>query len=424
MNITNCKLVLATLIVNAWTPVNASYTMPPQATKMDIPKISNAANLARQLIGIESITPNDNGCQTVVQQHLEKLGFLCETLCYHGVTNLWAIRENGKPLVVFAGHTDVVPPGPLESWVYPPFQGTLVDGILYGRGAVDMKGGIASFIVALESFMSKYPNHKGSIGMLLTSDEEGEALHGTKEVMSELSRRGIVVDMCIVGEPSSSETTGDTVKVGRRGSLGGELTIHGIQGHVAYPHLSRNPIHESLGALKDLIDTEWDAGTNDFHATTFQISNINSGTGAPNIVPGFKRVGFNFRYSPASTETQLKERVRGILDSHGLNYDLHWTECAKPYETPRDSYLVKAALESATEVAGVESKACTSGGTSDGRFFSAAGAHVIELGPINKTIHKVNEHVAAADLDLLAEIYENLLVRLLCNKHSPSAHVL
>lgn len=399
--------------------IEPSVTRVDEETTMSA-LTSKATRLARQLIRIESVTPNDNGCQGVVRDHLEELGFACETQKYHDVTNLWAVKgnHNEKPLVVFAGHTDVVPPGPLEKWTYPPFEGALVDGILFGRGAVDMKGGIASFLVGLESFLSKFPDHRGSIGVLLTSDEEGEAKYGTKEVVSELTRRGTVIDMCIVGEPSSTEKTGDIVKVGRRGSLGGELTIHGIQGHVAYPHLSKNPIHESLGALKDMVDTQWDQGTEDFHPTTFQISNISSGTGATNIVPGFKRVVFNFRYSPASTEQQLKDRVKAILDGHALDYDLYWTDSSKPYETPRDSELVQAALASVAEVTGEESKACTSGGTSDGRFLAAVGAQVIEIGPINKTIHKINEHVATADLDILADIYENLLVRLLCKEHS------
>jgi len=424
-NHVNLVLLLATVLLYPGVHCLSLLKMEPSATRADegntmFSQTSKATRLARQLIRIESITPNDNGCQAVVQEHLEKLGFACETLNYHEVTNLWAVKgsNNKKPFVIFAGHTDVVPPGPLEKWTYPPFEGALVDGILFGRGAVDMKGGIASFLVGLESFLSKCPDHEGSVGVLLTSNEEGEAIYGTKEVVSELTRRGTVIDMCIVGEPSSTEKTGDIIKVGRRGSLGGELTIHGIQGHVAYPHLSRNPIHESLGALRDMVDTQWDQGTEDFDPTTFQISNISSGTGAANIVPGFKTVVFNFRYSPASTEQQLKDRVKAILDGHALNYDLYWTDSSKPYETPRDSELVQAALASAMEVTGSESKACTSGGTSDGRFLSAVGAQVIEVGPINKTIHKINEHVATADLDVLAKLYENLLFRLLCKRHS------
>jgi len=417
------------LVLLLSTAVYGFCLMNPNVSKVDTTKmvrpsttaaIGKAADLARQLIRIEYVTPNDNGCQAVVQQHLDKIGFASETLQYQDVTNLWAIRGDPKvhPLVVFAGHTDVVPPGPLESWTHPPFEGVVEDGILYGRGAVDMKGGIASFVVALERFLSKHPDHEGSIGVILTSDEEGEAVFGTKEVVSELTRRGTVVDMCIVGEPSSISTTGDTVKVGRRGSLGGELMIHGIQGHVAYPHLSRNPIHESIGALKDLVDMEWDQGTEDFHPTTFQISNINSGTGATNVVPGFKKVLFNFRFSPASTENDLKARVKAVLDRHGLDYDLSWTETSYPYETDRNSVLVNAALSSVQEAAGIKATVCTSGGTSDGRFLAAAGSQVVEIGLINKTIHKINEHVAIADLEMLADIYENLLTRLLVKNSS------
>jgi len=405
------------------TPIRGLSLMEPSAANVDTSMLarptmmakSAAARLAQELIRIESVTPNDNGCQAVVQKHLEQYGFACETMQYHDVTNLWAVRGKKRPLVVFAGHTDVVSPGPLDQWKHPPYEGVVEDGLLYGRGAVDMKGGIASWIVALERFVAAHPDHNGSIGVLLTSDEEGPAIHGTKEVVAELTRRGTVIDMGIVGEPSSKEATGDTVKVGRRGSLGGELTIIGIQGHVAYPHLSRNPIHESLGALRDLVDMEWDQGTKDFSPTTFQISNISAGTGENNVVPGFKKIVFNFRYSPASTEEQLKERVKAVLDKHGLDYELHWTDSSKGYETPRDSELVQKALASAHEVTGTDSTVtCTSGGTSDGRFISAAGAQVIELGPINKTIHKINEHVAVADLDLLADIYEHLLSRLLC----------
>jgi succinyl-diaminopimelate desuccinylase len=289
--------------------------------------ISSVANLARELIRIESITPADGGCQTVIRHRLSKIGFTCETLQYHDVTNLWAYRgdlTNKQPLLVFAGHTDVVPPGPLEAWTFPPFEGFIDDqNVLHGRGAVDMKGGIASFTIALEDFISSHPDHSCSIGVIITSDEEGKAEHGTKMVVEELLRRGIQIDMGIVGEPSS-ETIGDFIKIGRRGSLGGELTIKGIQGHVAFPHLSLNPIHESLGALKDLVDMKWDDGTEDFGPTTFQISNINAGTGARNVVPGFKTVVFNFRYAPASTEETLKSRVEKILDNHSLNYEIDW----------------------------------------------------------------------------------------------------
>jgi succinyl-diaminopimelate desuccinylase len=379
-----------------------------------------AAKLAQELIRIESVTPRDNGCQDIIKARLVKLGFATETLKYHEVTNLWAthVGSHSKqklPFVVFAGHTDVVPPGPANKWTHPPFGGIVKDGILYGRGAVDMKGGIASFVVALERFIHEHENHAGTIGVLVTSDEEGEARWGTREVVKELTRRKIEIDMCVVGEPSSTNQTGDVVKIGRRGSLSGDLMIHGIQGHVAYPHLTRNPIHESLGALKDLVDEEWDQGTELFHSTTFQISNINSGTGATNVVPGFKQVHFNFRFSPASSDISLKARVREILDRHELDYELCWTEHSNPYITERGE-LIDAALASVHEVTGITSRACTSGGTSDGRFLAAAGAQVVELGPINKTIHKVNEHVVIEDLAVLADIYENLLERLLCKQ--------
>ena len=376
--------------------------------------------LARDLLKRESVTPIDGGCQYLIQKRLQALGFTVESMPFHDVENLWAVRhgsgspESSRELVVFLGHTDVVPPGPLDQWTYPPFAGVIEDGILHGRGAVDMKGGIASFVVALERFVEKHPEHTGSIGVLLTSDEEGKAEHGTRDVLGELEKRGTKIDMCIVGEPSSLEVTGDVVKVGRRGSLSGELTILGIQGHVAYPHLAKNPVHESLGALKDLVDTEWDKGTNDFHATTFQISNINSGTGALNVIPGHKTVHFNFRFSPASTENDLKARVKKILENHDLEYHIDWSEVSHPYETRVDSELVEAALASVQEVTGMEGKTCTSGGTSDGRFVAATGAQVVELGLINKTIHKINECVEIASLERLADIYENLLIRLLC----------
>ena len=386
---------------------------------LDSPSV-RVVRLAQRLLRIHSVTPHDNGCQNIVQQHLEKLGFQCEILHYHDVTNLWAVRRGGdgssrlgKPLVVFAGHTDVVPTGPLEQWTHPPFDAVIQDGVLYGRGAVDMKGGIASFVTAAEEFVAKHPHHQGSIGVLLTSDEEGDAVHGTRLVVEELVKRGITIDMGIVGEPSSTNTTGDVVKVGRRGSLGGNLTIHGIQGHVAYPEHSKNPIHESLGALKDLVDMKWDNGTNDFGPTTFQITNIASGTGATNVVPGFKKVVFNFRFSPASTPESLQARVVQVLEQHKLVYDLHWEDVTFPYETERDSPLVQAAVASVRDVTGLKARTCTSGGTSDGRFLAAGGAKVVEIGLINRMIHKIDEHVHVEDLTVLTEIYENLLTRLL-----------
>eukprot|EP00984_Skeletonema_dohrnii_P038507 scaffold41796_cov133-Skeletonema_dohrnii-CCMP3373.AAC.1 len=376
---------------------------------------SRVASLARQLLRIESITPNDGGCQDIVRNRLEKIGFICETMKFEDVTNLWAHRGNTSPLVVFAGHTDVVPSGPTKEWQYPPFDGVIDDqNVLHGRGAVDMKGGIAAFIVALEDFLHLNPNYAGSIGIILTSDEEGPAKFGTKLVVQELTRAGITIDMGIVGEPSSRDKVGDTIKIGRRGSIGGDLIIKGIQGHVAYPHQSLNPIHESLGALKDLVDMNWDNGTDDFGPTTFQISNINSGTGARNVIPGIKTTMFNFRYSPASTEESLRSRMEKILEKHSLNYEIDWHDASLPYETDRTSHLVEQALASVLEVTGAEGTLCTSGGTSDGRFLAAAGcSQVIELGPSHKTIHKVDEHVSIEDLQVLADIYNNLLERLL-----------
>lgn len=383
-------------------------------------KTSVVADLAQELIRRPSLTPSDWGCQDLIANRLEKFGFTTEKLIYQDVTNLWAIRHGGlepeKRLVVFAGHTDVVPAGPPEKWEHSPYLGIIKDGVLHGRGAVDMKGGLASFVVAVERFVAKHPYYRGSIGLLITSDEEGEARWGTQEVLSELTRRGVSIDMCIVGEPSSLDQLGDVVKVGRRGSLGAELVIHGIQGHVAYPHLAKNPLHESLGALKDLVDMHWDDGTEDFHPTTFQLSNIAGGTGATNVIPGHKVVHFNFRFSPASTVESLQKRVEEILTKHELEYDIDWHEISHPYETARDSELVQAAVASVKHVTGVQARLCTSGGTSDGRFLAAAGAQVVELGPINKTIHKVNEHVDIADLEKLAEIYEDLLERLFYKK--------
>ena len=404
-----CLIVLVIIDLMSMTPTTA-FTQ--QAAK--VVTHSRVASLARELIRIESITPNDGGCQDVVRKRLEKLGFDCQTMKFEDVTNLWARRGDSSPLVVFAGHTDVVPTGPKEAWEYPPFEGVINDqDVLHGRGAVDMKGGIASFIVALEDFLHLNPDHHGSIGIILTSDEEGPAKFGTKLVVQELMQAGINIDMSIVGEPSSKDKVGDTIKIGRRGSLGGDLLINGIQGHIAYPHIALNPIHESLGALKDLVDMKWDNGTDDFDPTTFQISNLNSGTGARNVIPGFKTAMFNFRYSPASTEESLRTRVEAILQRHSLNFQIDWHEASLPYETDRSCQLVKEAMASVLEVTGEESNLCTSGGTSDGRFLAAVGSQVIELGPSHKTMHKVNEQVAVEDLRVLADIYVNLLERLL-----------
>jgi succinyl-diaminopimelate desuccinylase len=352
----------------------------------------------------------------MLAERLEKIGFRVESLQFQDVSNLWATRgENAKPLLVFVGHTDVVPTGPPELWTFPPYSATIdSEGNLHGRGVADMKASIASFVVACERFVNKYPNHDGSIGLLLTSDEEGVARWGTREVMSELEKRGVTIDMCIVGEPTSHQQCGDTIKVGRRGSLSGELVIYGTQGHVAYPHLADNPLHSALGPLKVLVDTKWDSGNENFPPTSFQISNISGGTGATNVIPGHKTVHFNFRYSPETNEEELKARVKNILDEHNLVHRIEWSETAYPYETARDSQLVKAVQESIRAVTGIDTVLSTSGGTSDGRFIASSGAQVVELGLLNASIHKINEQVSVADLDVLTAIYEDILERVLC----------
>ena len=377
---------------------------------------SSTVKLAQELIRIESVTPNDNGCQDMLSKRLEKVGFVVESMKFEDVSNTWAVRGGeSKPLLVFAGHTDVVPTGPLEKWKFPPYSGAIdSDGYLHGRGSCDMKGSIASFVVACERFVQKYPNHDGSIGLLLTSDEEGVARWGTREVISKLEERNVSIDMCIVGEPTSHQKCGDTIKVGRRGSLSGELTIYGTQGHVAYPHLADNPLHSALGPLKALVETEWDQGNENFPPTTFQISNIFGGTGATNVIPGHKTVHFNFRYSPETNDEELMAKVESTLDEHKINYKIDWSERAYPYETKRDSKLVEAVRDSIRDVTGLETDLSTSGGTSDGRFVAPTGAQVVELGPINASIHKIDERVFAADLDVLTDIYEDILVRVLC----------
>lgn len=377
---------------------------------------SSTVDLARDMIRIESVTPNDNGCQDMLAERLEKVGFSVESLKFQDVSNLWAVRgDAAKPLLVFAGHTDVVPTGPPELWTFPPYSATIdSNGMLHGRGVSDMKGGIASFVVACERFVKKYPNHEGSIGLLLTSDEEGIARWGTQEVMSVLEKRGVSIDMCIVGEPTSHQKVGDTIKVGRRGSLSAELVIYGTQGHVAYPHLADNPLHNALGPLKALVDLKWDEGNENFPPTTFQISNIYGGTGATNVIPGHKTVHFNFRYSPETNEEELMTKVKDILDDHNLVYKIEWSESAYPYETKRDSELVKVVQESIHHITGLDAGLSTSGGTSDGRFIAPSGAQVVELGLINASIHKIDEQVPAGDLDVLTDIYEDLLERVLC----------
>ncbi|MCD0502604.1 succinyl-diaminopimelate desuccinylase [Bordetella petrii] len=368
--------------------------------------------LVRELIARPSVTPDDVDCQMLLAQRLEQVGFRCETIARGGVTNLWARRGTSGPLAIFAGHTDVVPPGPREKWDSDPFVPTERDGYLYGRGAADMKSSIAAFVVAAEEFVAAHPGHPGSIGLLITSDEEGPAVDGTVIVCNELQARGEQLDYCIVGEPTSGDVLGDTCKNGRRGSLSGRLTVKGIQGHVAYPHLARNPVHQLAPALAEIASTEWDQGNEYFPPTTFQVSNLRAGTGATNVVPGEAVVLFNFRFSTASTPDSLKQRVHAMLDKHGLEYELDWELGGEPFLTPRGP-LTDALVDAIRAETGVQAELSTTGGTSDGRFIAKICPQVIEFGPCNATIHKVNERVELATLAPLKNIYRRTLENLL-----------
>ena len=351
--------------------------------------LSATIELAKQLIAQRSVTPDDAGCQDLMIARLETLGFTVEKLPFGEVTNFWARRGTEEPLYAFAGHTDVVPTGPENQWRHPPFVPTIDDGNLYGRGAADMKGSLAAMITACERFIKTNPRHKGSIAFLITSDEEGPAVNGTVKVVEWLESRGEKMRGCIVGEPSSGDITGDTVKNGRRGSLGGTLIVRGVQGHVAYPHLAANPIHLFAPALTELTQIQWDNGNEFFPATSFQVSNINGGTGATNVIPGELEVVFNFRYSTVVTHEQLRERVERILDKHGLNYDIQWTLSGLPFLTSKGE-LIDATIAAIHAVTGLNTQLSTSGGTSDGRFIAPTGTQVIELGPRNATIHKID----------------------------------
>ena len=373
---------------------------------------SPVLTLARDLISRPSVTPEDAGCQQMMADYLSRLGFSIEPMVFNDTTNLWARRGSEGPLFCFAGHTDVVPPGPLDKWDTPPFEPTIRDGLLYGRGAADMKGSLAAMLVAVERFVTSNPQHQGSIAFLITSDEEGPFINGTPKVVETLEARHEKITWCLVGEPSSTERLGDVVKNGRRGSITGDLLVKGIQGHVAYPHLGRNPIHQAAPALAELASTIWDQGNDFFPPTSFQIPNISAGTGASNVIPGELQVQFNFRFSTELTAEQIKERVRAILDRHGLEYDLTWTLSGHPFLTSTGD-LVEATVAAIEEVQGFRPELSTSGGTSDGRFIAPTGAQVIELGPLNATIHKLNECVKVADLDTLADVYTAILRRLL-----------
>ncbi|MGR5355294.1 MULTISPECIES: succinyl-diaminopimelate desuccinylase [Vibrio] len=367
--------------------------------------------LAKDLISRQSVTPEDAGCQELMINRLKALGFEIEVMVFEDTTNFWARRGTEAPLFAFAGHTDVVPAGPIEQWNTKPFEPTMVDGYLHGRGAADMKGSLASMIVAVEQFIEKHPDHSGSIGFLITSDEEGPFINGTVRVVEALMARGENIDMCIVGEPSSTEFVGDVVKNGRRGSITGDLTIKGTQGHVAYPHLANNPVHSSLLAIHELATTEWDQGNDYFPPTSFQIPNVSAGTGASNVIPGEFNVQFNLRFSTELSNDVIVERVTTTLDKYDFEYDLKWTFNGDPFLTDAGS-LLDAIVDAVGHVNDVKPALLTTGGTSDGRFIARMGGQVVELGPVNATIHKVNECVKVADLEKLTDMYERTLVNL------------
>lgn len=373
---------------------------------------SAVLSLAKGLIARPSVTPEDAGCQALLIARLEKLGFMIEPMVFEDTVNLWARRGNQAPLFCFAGHTDVVPAGPLANWNTPPFEPTVMDGHLFGRGAADMKSSLAAMVVAAERFVLRYPDHNGSIAFLVTSDEEGPFINGTTRVVDTLMARDEIIDMCIVGEPSSREFVGDVVKNGRRGSITGALTVHGIQGHVAYPQLARNPIHQALPALNELAHVVWDEGNAYFPPTSFQIANIAGGTGAANVIPGEFEAQFNLRFSSELTEEGIKARVHALLDAHGLDYNIKWTLNGQPFLT-QTGELLDAVVSVIAQINNQKPALLTTGGTSDGRFIAKMGAQVIELGPVNATIHKVNESVCIADLEKLTDMYFHVLKTLL-----------
>ncbi len=374
--------------------------------------MTDTLTLLQDLIRCESVTPIDAGCQDLIAARLQPLGFNVERLDFADTQNIWLRKGEQRPLLTFLGHTDVVPPGPLDRWNSPPFEPTIRDNQLYGRGAADMKGGIACFITALERFLKRYPDHKGSIAIMLTSDEEGIATHGVVKVIDVLEQRNEKIDWCLVGEPSSDKTIGDVIRVGRRGSLCAQLTIHGIQGHVAYPELANNPIHSFAPALKELTEEVWDQGNAFFPPTSLQVSNINAGTGAENIIPGQVDVLFNLRFCTELNEDIIKQRTTAILDKHNLNYDLKWRLSGNPFLTPVGE-LINAAHAAIKQITGLDTLDDTGGGTSDGRFIAPTGAQVIELGALNETIHKINERIGLEDIETLSAIYEQMLVELL-----------
>ena len=377
--------------------------------------MSNASStvaLTQDLIRRPSVSPEDQGCLQIIGERLGAIGFRLERMPFGPVENLWALHGEGGPVLCFAGHTDVVPTGPREEWQTDPFEPVIRDGMLYGRGAADMKSGLAAMITATERFIGKHPRHSGTLAFLLTSDEEGPSVDGTRRVMEVLEARGEKITWCVVGEPTSTDALGDMVKIGRRGSLSGKLTVHGIQGHVAYPHLADNPVHAAAPALAELAARVWDKGNEFFQPTTFQISNISAGTGAPNVIPGELKARFNIRFSTEQTVEKLQQTITEILNRHKVNYTLEWFVSGLPFFTPPGA-LSDAVLKAVKEKTGRTPELSTTGGTSDGRFIAPTGAQVVELGVINATIHKVNESVRIADIDTLSQTYERVMELLL-----------
>lgn len=374
--------------------------------------MSDVLPLLQELISRPSVTPDDAGCQALIAERLQRAGFACEHLRYGEVDNLWATHGEGGPVLVLLGHTDVVPPGPVEAWTSDPFKPEIRDGVLYGRGAADMKSGVAAFVVAAERFVAAHPGHQGTLGLLLTSDEEGDAIDGVRRVAETFRQRGQRIDWCITGEPSSQQRLGDLLRVGRRGSLTGHLTVRGIQGHVAYPDKARNPIHQTAPALAELATRQWDDGYDTFPPTSLQVSDIHAGTGADNVIPGELQATFNLRYNPHWDAAKLEAQVAALLDRHGLDYDLRWHRSGEPFFTP-EGPLRQAAREVLTRFAGAPPEESTGGGTSDARFIAPLGAHCIEIGPVNASIHKVDENIRVADLEALPDLYQSLIERLL-----------
>ena len=374
--------------------------------------MSEVLELACELISRPSVTPEDAGCQALVAERLARAGFAIEPLRYGDVDNLWASHGSGAPVLVLLGHTDVVPPGPREAWSSEPFEPVIRDGVLYGRGAADMKGSVAAFVVAAERFVADHPDHPGTLALLLTSDEEGDAIDGVRKVADTLRTRGQRIDWCITGEPSSTARLGDLLRVGRRGSLSATLVIKGVQGHVAYPHKARNPVHQAAAALAELVARQWDAGYDSFPPTSLQVSNIHAGTGANNVIPGELQVLFNLRYNPHWDAPRLEGEVAALLDRHGLEYELRWHRSGEPFHTP-EGRLRAVAREVLAGFSGAPPEESTGGGTSDARFIAPLGAQCIEIGPVNASIHQVDEHVSVADLEALPELYRRLVERLL-----------